>query len=179
VFWTEKEPYLFDIKRFMPKTKDPEVRPQNKTVCQQSLPYHSDREVVAQFNGGKITSDAGLLLFYALDRSQGWTSGFSAVLSDSRDPRYVRHQIEEMICQRTHQIVAGYEDCNDAQSLRSDPLLKTQRSRSGLSAHFVASGESGHPSRAVGVKPLVVEAFSATNQEKKTPSRGARYRRHG
>ena len=43
----------------------------NPTVCQNSLPFHPDRRISARFDGGKITSDAGLLLFYALDKQTG------------------------------------------------------------------------------------------------------------
>ena len=55
----------------------------------------------------------------------GLTAGFASCLKDARDSRYVRHQIRELLTQRSFQIVAGYEDCNDADSLRSDPIFKT------------------------------------------------------
>ena len=51
--------------------------------------------------------------------------GFSSCISESRDQRYVRHDLLKLIRQRVLQIVAGYEDCNDADTLRSDPMLKT------------------------------------------------------
>ena len=70
-------------------------------------------------------SDAGLLCLYALDQQHGLTAGFASCLKDARDSRYVRHQIRELLTQRSFQIVAGYEDCNDADSLRSDPIFKT------------------------------------------------------
>ncbi len=97
----------------------------NKTVCQKSLPFHPDRKITARFDGGKITSDAGLLLFYALDKQHRLSQGFSSCLADARDGKRVRHQLWDMIRQRLHQIVAGYEDCNDADTLRGDPILKT------------------------------------------------------
>ena len=61
----------------------------------------------------------------ALDQQHGLTAGFASCLKDARDSRYVRHQIRELLTQRSFQIVAGYEDCNDADSLRSDPIFKT------------------------------------------------------
>ncbi|MDA2926866.1 IS1380 family transposase [Acidobacteria bacterium AH-259-G07] len=108
------------------KAKDSkEVQPKKQTPCNISLPFHPDRKVVARFDGGNISSDAGLLPFYALDQQNRFSSGMAACILDSRDSHYIRHQMEEMLCQRSHQIVAGYEDCNDANWLRSDPIFKT------------------------------------------------------
>ncbi len=96
-----------------------------KPVRQASFPFHPDREISARFDGGRITSDAGLLLFRALDQHNGFSEGFAGCVRDERDHRYVSHEMVEMIRQRVCQILAGYEDCNDADSLRSDPMLKT------------------------------------------------------
>ena len=96
-----------------------------KTDCPLSLPFHPDRKITARFDGGRITSDAGLLLFYALDRQHRVSEGVTACLKDRRDSCYVRHSLLEMIRQRLHQILSGYEDCNDAQTLRADPIFKT------------------------------------------------------
>lgn len=97
----------------------------SKTICQKSFPFHPDRKITAGFDGGKITSDAGLLLFYALDKQHRLSEGFSGCLVDNRQESRTRHRLLEMVRQRLHQIVAGYEDCNDADSLRADPILKT------------------------------------------------------
>lgn len=96
-----------------------------KTDCPPSLPFHPDRKISPRFDGGRITSDAGLLLLYALDRQHRISEGVTTCLKDRRDARYVRHSLREMICQRLHQILCGYEDCNDAQTLRRDPIFKT------------------------------------------------------
>ena len=118
-------PYLFDIKGVMKQLQTKKVRPSDASVCQINLPSHPDRKVVARFDGGRLSSDAGLLCLYALDQQHGLTAGFASCLKDARDSRYVRHQIRELLTQRSFQIVAGYEDCNDADSLRSDPIFKT------------------------------------------------------
>jgi hypothetical protein len=89
------------------------------------LPFHPDRKISPRFDGGKMTSDAGWLLLYTLDKQYRISEGVSSCLKDSRDERYVRHSVLEMIRQRLHQILAGYEDCNDADTLRQDPMLKT------------------------------------------------------
>ena len=88
-----------------------------KTACQINSPLHPDKEIRADFQGGRITSDAGWLLFYALDRQHRFTAGMAACIREWRDQRYLRHSLAELICQRVHQIVAGYEDYNDAQTL--------------------------------------------------------------
>jgi hypothetical protein len=97
----------------------------SKAVCQTTLPFHSHRKVTARFDGGSLTSDAGWLLFGSLDRQHRFCEGFSSCITESRDRRYLRHDMLKLIRQRILQIVAGYEDCNDADTLRSDPMLKT------------------------------------------------------
>ena len=96
-----------------------------RAVCQNTLPFHSHRKITARFDGGSLTSDAGWLLFGSLDRQHRLCEGFSCCISESRDQRYIRHDLLKLIRQRVLQIVAGYEDCNDADTLRSDPMLKT------------------------------------------------------
>ena len=122
-------PYLFDIKGVMQKPNNKEVRPSDASVCQINLPSHPDRKVVARFDGGRLSSDAGLVSVWALDQQQRLTADFAACIQDVRDGRYIRHEISEMATQRSFQIVAGYEDCNDADSLRLDPIFKTVCSR--------------------------------------------------
>ena len=69
--------------------------------------------------GGNLTSDAGVLALYAPDQREKMTTAVACCIRDARDARYSRNQIEEMICQRVHQIAAGYEDRNDANWLRN------------------------------------------------------------
>lgn len=112
----------------------------SKTDCQFTLPFHPDRKMTVKFDGGRITSDAGLMLLYSVDRSHGISRGFASCLSDSRDQRYVRHTIESQTTQRMLQIAAGYEDCNDADALRSDAALKSFCDRLPESGPDLASG---------------------------------------
>jgi hypothetical protein len=97
----------------------------SKAVCQTTLPFHSRRKVTARFDGGSLTSDAGWLLFGSLDSQHRFCEGFSCCITESRDRRYLRHEQLKLIRQRVLQVVAGYEDCNDADTLRSDAMLKT------------------------------------------------------
>ncbi|MEC4679280.1 MAG: transposase, partial [Nitrospirota bacterium] len=118
-------PYLFDIKEVMKELHTKKVRPSDASVCPINLPSHPDRKVVARFDGGRLSSDAGLVCVWALNQQQRLTEDFAACIRDVRDGRYIRHEISEMATQRSFQIVAGYEDCNDADSLRRDPIFKT------------------------------------------------------
>ena len=64
-----------------------------KAVCQNTLLFHSHRKITARFDGGSLTSDAGWLLFGSLDRQHRLCEGFSSCISESRDRRYVRHDL--------------------------------------------------------------------------------------
>jgi DDE family transposase len=81
------------------------------------------RHVVAAFDGGAITSDAGALLVGQADRAIGLTARFAACFADARMPELVEHQVSTMVLQRVVGITLGYEDLNDHDDLRHDPVL--------------------------------------------------------
>jgi hypothetical protein len=83
------------------------------------------QKVTVDFKGGEITSDAGLLLVRQADNALQLIKGVARSITDRRDNRYYADDLETLIRQRTYQIVAGYEDCNDANVVRKDPALKT------------------------------------------------------
>jgi hypothetical protein len=83
------------------------------------------RAVVASFDGGAITSDAGALLLGATDRVLGLTQRLAACFKDSRDPAYTEHALETLVMQRVVGIALGYEDLNDHDQIRHDPVLAT------------------------------------------------------
>src|SRR5690349_8786465 len=87
------------------------------------------RPVVASFDGGAITSDAGALLLGATDRVLGLTRRLAACFKDSRDPAYTAHAVETLVMQRVVGIALGYEDLNDHDQLRHDPVLATLASK--------------------------------------------------
>lgn len=96
-----------------------------KCITEQlSFSYFRKRQLTVDFEGGEITSDAGLLLIRQADNALKLVAGLSGKIVDRRDPRYADHDMETLIRQRIYQIVAGYEDCNDANLLRKDPALK-------------------------------------------------------
>ena len=81
------------------------------------------RQVIAQFNGGTITSDGGLLLLKQLEGKRKLIHQFARCFSDHRDPNKIEHTLEELIAQRVYGLALGYEDLNDHDLLRQDPLL--------------------------------------------------------
>jgi len=81
------------------------------------------RQVAASFDGGFVTSDAGGLLLREVDRLFGLTSAFAAGFTDHRNPRRTEHSLEELLRQRLYALALGYEDLNDHDDLRHDPLL--------------------------------------------------------
>ena len=81
------------------------------------------RDVVARFDGGDITSDGGSLLLRELEAKLGIIRRFAACFTDHRDPERVEHTVEELVAQRVYGLALGYEDLNDHDSLRHDPML--------------------------------------------------------
>jgi hypothetical protein len=83
------------------------------------------RQVVAAFDGGEVTSDAGALLLGATDRAIGLVGRFAGCFEDGRDQAQIEHSVETMTAQRVFGIALGYEDLNDHDQLRHDPVLAT------------------------------------------------------
>ena len=81
------------------------------------------QQIVADFDGGRLTSDAGTLLLREVDRRIGLTSALAECIADPRDPAKIRHDLRTMLAQRIFGIALGYEDLNDQQTLRDDPLM--------------------------------------------------------
>jgi hypothetical protein len=81
------------------------------------------RSVMARFDGGKITSHAGGLLLREVDRRIGLLNRLSECFLDGRNQSRVRHSVREMVAQRVYGLALGYEDLNDHEQLREDPLL--------------------------------------------------------
>ena len=81
------------------------------------------RQVVGQFNGGEITSDGGGLLLREVENQLGIIVCFAECFTDFRDPDRIEHTVKELLTQRIYGIALGYEDLNDHDELRGDPLL--------------------------------------------------------
>ena len=97
-----------------------------RTECKQAtFEFHGlfHRKVKARFDGGKITSDAGVLLLREVEQRTGLVAGLTACFRDHRDPRLIEHTVEELLGQRIYGLCLGYEDLNDHDQLRTDPML--------------------------------------------------------
>lgn len=97
-----------------------------QTHCnQESFEFHplAKREVRGQFDGGTITSDAGGLLLREVEKRTGIIERFAACFHDHRDAERIEHTVKELVAQRVYALALGYEDLNDHDQLRQDPLL--------------------------------------------------------
>jgi len=103
------------------------------TVCptQLTFNFHPRKDIVADFNGGLISSDAGLLPIRQLDQRLGYTAAVADILSDTRQSAKVGHDLLPMVRQRLFGLIAGYEDANDHTRLRHDPILQAVADRDG------------------------------------------------
>lgn len=81
------------------------------------------RKVEARFDGGRMTSDAGALLLQQTDQRLRLIERMAKCFRDRRNPFYVIHEVEQLIGQRVYGLAMGYEDLNDHDQLREDPLL--------------------------------------------------------
>ena len=81
------------------------------------------RQVIGGFDGGTISSDGGAVLLSAANKRERIIARFSQCFTDHRDPDLIEHSVPELIAQRVYGIALGYEDLNDHDELRGDPLL--------------------------------------------------------
>lgn len=87
------------------------------------------KSVELDFAGGRLSSDAGVVLLKDIDEQLGLTRALAAVLSDPRAAHRIHFTPEDLLKQRVFQIAAGYEDANDANTLRDDPIFKLMLDR--------------------------------------------------
>ena len=97
------------------------------TDCSHQLTFWDlgSQQVTADFQGGRIVTDAGLLPIRLLDRELHVLEDIAGRLPDPRAHKLVRHTREALLTQEVYQILAGYPDGSDAQALRHDPLFQT------------------------------------------------------
>jgi len=97
------------------------------TECNRKSPSFSSlsrRTIVADFQGGRLTSDAGALLLREVDRRIGLTETLAERIADPRDPAKTTHDLRSILVQRICGIAMGYEDGNDHHTLRTDPVFQ-------------------------------------------------------
>ncbi len=81
------------------------------------------RKVIVNFDGGQITSDAGIIMIAELDKKLKITARFSECFQDNRNLSYVDYSLHQLLAQRVYGIILGYEDVNDHDKIRHDPAL--------------------------------------------------------
>lgn len=92
-----------------------------ETLC---FPPVDGLTVRGEFDGGALSSDFGPMILRGIDRQIGLTQRLAHAFRDSRHPSYITHSLQTLFAQRTYQIGCAYEDGNDANALRTDPLFK-------------------------------------------------------
>ncbi len=86
--------------------------------------FYRHQPIRADFSGGQISSDAGLLPLRAFDQRYGLTQGLAEHVCDAHEEERVRHCVLSLFRQRLYQIIAGYGDTNDTDRLRHDPIFQ-------------------------------------------------------
>lgn len=102
------------------------------------------RNIIANFKGGTLTSDGGLVLVAELDKKRQITARFADCFNDHRRQGYVEHSVADLVAQRVYGLIQGYEDLNDHEKLRYDPVftLALGNSTSKKSETVVLAGKS-------------------------------------
>jgi len=98
------------------------------------------RDVVARFDGGTLTSDGGAVLLREVDRATNLLGQFAACFTDHRDPARTTHPVAQLVRQRVYGLALGYEDLNDHDALRHDPLMAVLAESDDL--HAAGAGKS-------------------------------------
>ena len=96
----------------------------NHTLLPFNLPAVARKKVTAAFDGGRLSSDGGVLLLRGVERRLGIAERLAECIVDRLDPSRIDHEIVEMLRLRMFLIAAAYEDADDCDSLRADPVFK-------------------------------------------------------
>lgn len=126
------------------------------------------RIIEANFNGGDISSDGGLMLLRQVDRRIGLTRAAAAVLDDTRAPERISHTLQDLLAQRVYALCAGYEDLNDHDRLRKDSLLQTavgQTDDLASSPTLCRLENRATRAQAIALNRVLIEQFIASYRE--------------
>jgi hypothetical protein len=97
------------------------------SVCSEPLLFSfndlGSRRVIADFSAGYLSSDGGMLLLRQIDEGLGISRSLARCFYDARNPLFIEHSVRELVAQRLLGMAAGYEDLNDHNLLRLDPLF--------------------------------------------------------
>ncbi len=143
----------------------------NRNATQLSFPGCKGRKVEAEFSGGNVTSDGGILLLRQADRYLNLTAEVSRRLSDPRRQASCDHKVLSMLRQRVYGLALGYEDLNDHDFLRTDLAWQTavERDKPGASSPTLCRMENRADRKmAVAMQQVLVEQFIASHPEPPT-----------
>jgi hypothetical protein len=125
------------------------------------FPAVGNKPVTAEFNGGDLSSDAGVLLLNQAERATGVIAALARNLTDTRQPAKVKYTIGEMVSSRVFAIAMGYEDANDLDCLRYDPAIKMACDRLPATGDALPSQPSlSRLENAFGKRDLIRAAFA-------------------
>ena len=88
------------------------------------LPSVARKKVSVGFDGGQLSSDAGVLVLRGVEKKLGLAARLASCIRDRRNPELIEHTLEEMLRLRMFAIASGYEDADDCDFLRHDPIFK-------------------------------------------------------
>ena len=109
------------------------------TLLPFALPSVCRKKVTAAFDGGRISSDGGVLLLAGADRQLGLSEALAAAIPDHRDPALITHALADILRARIYAIACGYPDADDLDELRRDPAFKLACGRLPQSGDDLAS----------------------------------------
>ena len=95
------------------------------TADQMSFGRLGRKVIEANFEGGALSSDGGLMLLRQVDQRIGLSKAVAKALHDPRNPELITHELRDLVAQRLYGLCCGYEDLNDHDTLRQDPLMQT------------------------------------------------------
>ena len=122
------------------------------------------RKITAVFDEPMVSSDGGLILLREALNETGIIRSLANALHDPRHPSYVDHTLEEMLAQRVTQICCGYEDANDCDSLRDDPLFKVAAGRLPEEAALASQPTMSRLENQVSVRELLRIGYALVDQ---------------
>ena len=97
--------------------------PSQKISHQLNFGRIKGKEIIANFEGGRITSDAGIILMAELDKKLKISEKFAECFQDHRSLSYIDYSVHQLVSQRIYGLILGYEDVNDHDKLRHEPAL--------------------------------------------------------
>ena len=133
--------------------------------------------LVIEPSAGQLSGDAGLLPIRQFDQRIGLTRAVAKALEDPRDPDLTEHTFLEMVRARVYGILAGYEDQNDHDTLRADPVFKLSAGRSPEDDDLASQPTLSRFENAINIRPPVAQQLRASVAAASlTPTRASRCR---